>query len=182
LSLSVVVLGCFQGGTGDALSGCLSIRPSSANRPALLLPDHLVVNIRIEDEFELEFEDDGSTNVQEAKRPASLTREQSGTLRLSGTDTSSKADPDPAGHGIGIVVPTAQLSVVIDVDGQRRRPLSGDSGTHDGAVVTFSRSRKGRRRSGDAGKARRDGKGRVQVLVFPSGFEGGLEQDLPIGH
>jgi hypothetical protein len=59
-----------------------------------------VVNIRIEDEFELEFEDDGSTNVQEAKRPASLTREQSGTLRLSGTATSSKADPDPAGHGM----------------------------------------------------------------------------------
>ena len=73
--------------------------------------------------------------------------------------TSSKADPDPAGDGVGIVVPTPKLPVVVHIDGQSRCPLSGDSGAHDRAVVTFAGSVEGGRWSGDAGKAGRDREG-----------------------
>jgi hypothetical protein len=56
--------------------------------------------------------------------------------------------------------------------------LSRDPGADDDAVMTFTKSEEGCRRSGDSGKAGRDRKSRVQILVFPGRLERGFEQDL----
>jgi hypothetical protein len=40
------------------------------------------------------------------------------SLTLTLARSESEADPDPAGHGVGTVVPTAELPVIAEVRGQ----------------------------------------------------------------
>ena len=88
-----------------------------------------------------------------------------------------KANPYSAGNGVRIVVGPPKLPVIIEISGNSGGKANSDTGADDCAIVTFAGSEEGRRWPGYIGKAGRDRKSGILVLMFPSRFDGWLDHD-----